>query len=75
MHKITEVFYHNSKKELQKLELFNISGHMYLEKQSHNCLEVLCIIENNSITYASTTFNLIEDSISTLLEDLISQPN
>jgi hypothetical protein len=75
MQQITEVFYHNSKKELQKLELYNISGLMYLEKQSPNCFHILCIIENNSIIYSSAAFALIEDSISTLLEDLITQPN
>jgi hypothetical protein len=72
---MTEVFYYNSKKDLHKLELYNISGQIYLEKQFNSCFEILCIIESGSIIYSSKTFTLIEDSICTLLEDLISQPN
>jgi hypothetical protein len=72
---MTEVFYHNSKKELHKLELYNISGHMYLETRPSNSFEIHCIIENNSIIYSSPDFSIVENSISVLLEDLISQPN
>ncbi len=72
---MTEVFYHNSNKELQKLELYNISGSMYLETQSSSNFKILCIIENGSIILTSPEFTIIEDEISALLMDLISQPS
>jgi virulence-associated protein VapD len=75
MHKLTEVFYYNAKKELQKLELYNIKGSMYLEKQQNKSLNILCIIENGMITYTSPEFGIIEDSISDLLTDLTTHAN
>lgn len=71
---MTEVYYYNNKRELQKLELYNISSSEFLQKQ-HSGFKVLCMIENGSILYTSAEFRVIEENISALMTDLINEPN
>lgn len=75
MQNMTEVYYYNNKKELQKLELYNISSSEFLQKQPNSCFNVLCVIENGSIVYTSVEFMIIEEGISVLMADLINEPN
>lgn len=75
MLKMTEVYYYNNKQDLQKLEMYNISSSEFLRRQHQSGFKVFCMMENGSIIYASADFRSVEDDISALLTDLISQPN
>jgi hypothetical protein len=75
MLKMTEVYYYNNKRELQKLGLYNISSSEFFRKQQNSSFEILCMIENGSIIFTSLAFRIIEDDITMLLGDLIHQPN
>jgi hypothetical protein len=72
MLRMTEVYYYNTARELQKLELYNVSSSEFLQKL-HNGFNVFCTIENGSIIYSSYEFGVVEEYISVLMTDLISQ--
>jgi hypothetical protein len=71
---MTEIFYNNNIGELHKLLLHNINGPEFI-KQNNTCFKILCAIEDGTIIFASPEFKIIEDSISMILMDLISEPN
>lgn len=72
---MTEIFYKNNIGELHKILLHNINGAEFIKKQHNTGLNILCGIENGEIIYASPEFKIIEDNISMILIDLISEPN
>jgi hypothetical protein len=72
---MTEIFYKNNTGELHKVLLHNISGKEFIKKQNHTCFNILCGIEDGVIIYASPEFKIIEENISMILIDLISEPN
>jgi hypothetical protein len=75
MLKMTEVYYYNNKRELHKIGLYNMSSSDFLRRQNNNGFDVLCMIENGAIIFTSPEFRTIEEDISMLLSDLISDPN
>lgn len=72
---MTEIFYRNNVGEVHKLLLHNINASESISKLSNTSIEVLCAIEDGSIVCASPEFKAIEDDISMILIDLVSQPN
>ena len=72
---MTEIFYKNNIGELHKILLHNINGAEFIRKQNNVFFNILCGIENGVIIYASSEFKAIEDNISMILIDLISEPN
>jgi hypothetical protein len=70
---MTEVYYHNNKLELQKIELYNINTREFLQKQSSR-FQVLCVIERGAISFTTPAFNVIEQEIASLMES-INQPS
>jgi hypothetical protein len=72
---MTEIFYRNNVGELHKLLLHNVNTSEYISKLKNTSIKVLCAIEDGSIIYASPEFKAIEDDISMILIDLVSQPN
>lgn len=72
---MTEIFYNNNIGELHKLLLHNISGSEFIKKQNNTCFKILCAIEDGTIIFTSPEFKIIQDNISMILIDLISEPN
>jgi hypothetical protein len=72
---MTEIFYKNNTGELHKLILHNVNTSEFISKLSNTSIRVLCAIENGSIIFGSPEFKVIEDDISMIFIDLISEPN
>lgn len=72
---MTEIFFKNNNGELHKILLHNIDGAKFIRKQKNTGFNILCGIENGVIFYASPEFKIIEENISMILIDLISEPN
>ncbi|GGC51248.1 hypothetical protein GCM10011387_00780 [Pedobacter quisquiliarum] len=72
---MTEIFYKNNTGELHKLLMHNVNASEFISKLNNTSIEVLCAIEDGSIVCASPEFKAIEDNISMIFIDLVSQPN
>jgi len=72
---MTEIFYKNNSGELHKLLMHNVNASEFISKLNNTSIEVLCAIEDGSIICASPEFKAIEDNISMIFIDLVSQPN
>jgi len=72
---MTEIFYKNNTGELHKLLMHNVNASEFISKLNNTSIEVLCAIEDGSIVCASPEFKAIEDDISMIFIDLVSQPN
>lgn len=72
---MTEIFYKNNTGELHKLLMHNVNASEFIAKLKNTSIEVLCAIEDGSIVCASPEFKAIEDNISMIFIDLVSQPN
>jgi hypothetical protein len=72
---MTEVFYHNTNGELQKIGLYNMDGLEFIRKINKNSIRIFCVIQDGLIIYTSRDFQVVEDSIDRALVDLITQPN
>ena len=72
---MTEIFYKNNTGELHKLILHNVNTSEFISKLNNTSIEVLCAIEDGSIICASPEFKVIEDNISMIFIDLVSESN
>lgn len=72
---MTEIFYKNNTGELHKLLMHNVNASEFISNLNNTSIEVLCAIEDGSIVCASPEFKAIEDNISMIFIDLVSQPN
>lgn len=65
---MSEVYYFNAKKELQKLELYNIASAEFVNRTQSSGFKFLCILEKGEITYSTPEFDAagieIENSLS-----------
>lgn len=68
---MTEVFYYNAKKEVQKLELYNITSAEFVNRSKASGFNFLCIVENGDLKNASPEFMRIEEEISAALLGLL----
>jgi hypothetical protein len=68
---MSEVFYFNANRELQKLELYNINSSEFVKRTYQSGFKLLCILEQGEIAYAGPEFNTAEKEISNSLSGIL----
>lgn len=68
---MSEVFYFNSRNDLQKLELYNISSSDFVKRSLVSGFRFLCIVEDGDIKITSPEFKVIEQDIFGSLSGLL----
>jgi len=68
---MSEVFYFNAHRELQKLELYNIASAEFVKRTHQSGFKFLCILEQGEIAYVSPEFNTAEKEIANSLSGIL----
>jgi hypothetical protein len=68
---MSEVFYFNANRELQKLELYNVASSEFVKRTRQSGFKFLCILEQGEVAYATPEFNEAEKEISNLLSGIL----